>query len=254
MKSQLDLNFYIRYWNLEETRLVTTTHTSEVFQVIRGGERFILKILNEKGVQCELSSQEVLTTFDGAGMVQIVDSKDRGLLLEYIDGEKLSQLSKNGRDREAAYVISDLVNQMSEKETCHVKLHGIERQFLSLFQRAKESTNSQCLYFKTAKIAQELVDTERKVQLLHGDIHHDNILHSSKRGWLLVDPQAFYGERTYDLCNSFYNPDDFPDLVETKERIENLAELYAEKLRFDRLRILKFAYAFGGLSLSLIHI
>lgn len=101
---------------------------------------------------------------------------------------------------------------------------------------------------KTATVAQQLLDTESSKVLLHGDIHHTNILQSSDRGWLAIDPQPFYGEQTYDFANSFFNPDNMPDLVESKDRIREMASVYADRLKVSEKRILQFAFAHGGLS------
>ena len=43
--------------------------------------------------------------------------------------------------------------------------------------------------------------------VLHGDIHHDNILDFGKRGWLAIDPKRLQGERGFDYANLFCNPD-----------------------------------------------
>ena len=169
--------------------------------------------------------------------------------MEYVDGAKLSTLVSGGRDHEAANIICDVVDQIHRYSGIHPDVYDLKRQFQSLFVRAKsESTDS--VFYKTAKVTEELVASESNRKLLHGDIHHTNIMKSSKRGWLAIDPQSIYAERTYDVANSFFNPDNLPEIVETPNRIDALAQTFSERLKVDRKRILQFAYAHGGLSSS----
>lgn len=157
---------------------------------------------------------------------------------------------KEGHDLQAAHVICDVIDQLHQYSgTTPSDVYDLRRQFQSLLLRSKNE-NSDSIYFKTAKVAEHLIATEKNQRLLHGDIHHTNLLKSSVRGWLAIDPQSIYGERTYDVANSFFNPDDIPKIVETQNRIESLAEVFAERLQTDKKRVLQFAYAHGGLSSS----
>ena len=56
-------------------------------------------------------------------------------------------------------------------------------------------------------VAAELLASPRDVTVLHGDIHHGNILDFGARGWLAVDPKGLVGERGLDYANLFCNPD-----------------------------------------------
>jgi hypothetical protein len=46
----------------------------------------------------------------------------------------------------------------------------------------------------------------RDVVVLHGDMHHENILKFSSRGWLAIDPKGLVGERGFDYANIFCKP------------------------------------------------
>ena len=39
---------------------------------------------------------------------------------------------------------------------------------------------------------------QRDIAMLHGDLHHDNVLDGEHRGWRAIDPGTI-GERTFDL-------------------------------------------------------
>jgi streptomycin 6-kinase len=51
------------------------------------------------------------------------------------------------------------------------------------------------IFSLSAETAHALLAAPREITVLHGDIHHDNILHFGERGWLAIDPKGLIGER-----------------------------------------------------------
>ncbi|HKA75114.1 MAG TPA: aminoglycoside phosphotransferase family protein [Xanthobacteraceae bacterium] len=45
----------------------------------------------------------------------------------------------------------------------------------------------------------ELTPSPGERKLLHGDLHHDNILWDATRGWVAVDPKGVIGEPAYEF-------------------------------------------------------
>jgi streptomycin 6-kinase len=95
----------------------------------------------------------------------------------------------------------------------------------------------------------ELVASQGEQVLLHGDLHHYNILRAQRAPWLALDPKGVAGEREYEVGALLRNPFgllDWPDLAGvTARRIEQLAEL----LGFDRQRLAAWGMAQEMLSL-----
>jgi len=240
---------YLARWSLSSPTLLAQTKSSWVYKVRFQKAPAVLKVLTEAGIKFESASSQILKCYDGRGAVKLLESTEGALLLEHIDGSKLSDLVRYGQDREAAHIICDVLDQLHLEASTPDGVHDLERHFQSLFVRAKNE-NTDSIFQKTAKVAQELIKTESSKKLLHGDIHHSNILRSSTRGWLAIDPQGLYGEGTYDVANSFFNPDDLPEIVEMTERIRGLAQIFSDRLKLDPRRVLQFAYAHGGLSSS----
>jgi hypothetical protein len=42
----------------------------------------------------------------------------------------------------------------------------------------------------SATAASNLLKTQREIVVLHGDMHHGNVLHFGSRGWLAIDPRG----------------------------------------------------------------
>lgn len=82
---------------------------------------------------------------------------------------------------------------------------------------------------------------------LHGDLHHENIMFSS-RGWLVIDPVGLVGEVGFGAANMFYDPADRDDLCLDPRRIAQMADAFSRALDVDPRRLLDQAYAYGCLS------
>ena len=58
-----------------------------------------------------------------------------------------------------------------------------------------------------AATASSLLATQQDIVVLHGDMHHGNVLDFGARGWLAIDPKGLVGDRCFDYANMFCNPD-----------------------------------------------
>jgi streptomycin 6-kinase len=57
----------------------------------------------------------------------------------------------------------------------------------------------------------ELCASAPESVVLHGDLHHDNVLRSD-RSWLAIDPHGWVGDPGYDLGAILYNPPELSDV------------------------------------------
>ena len=86
--------------------------------------------------------------------------------------------------------------------------------------------------------------------LLHGDLHHENILAAERASWLAIDPKGVIGEPAYEtgalLRNRLPNLLDAPQAVRVlTRRIDQLSEM----LYFARARVRNWAMAQAVLSM-----
>src|SRR5690606_23152783 len=73
-----------------------------------------------------------------------------------------------------------------------------------------ELSISKKILIKARILRDELIATSHKTVLLHGDLHHDNILKNSD-GWVVIDPKGFIGDPVYEVAAFIRNP--IPDLL-----------------------------------------
>ena len=242
------LQDYCHKWNLFDVQFITSTFTSDVYKVRYQDSPAVLKLLNAIGKKSEANGALVLRYFDGNSAVRLLNSDLGAHLLEFVDGTKLSTVVASGNDTLATNIICDVVTELHRCSAAAPDcLLPMERNFRSLFVKARtEMVGS--IYWEGARLAEKLLATEQEARVLHGDIHHENIMNSSERGWLAIDPKYLFGERTYDIANAFYNPIGFAGLAESPEVIKYRCSIYSQRLKIESRRILQYAFAFGCLS------
>jgi streptomycin 6-kinase len=99
---------------------------------------------------------------------------------------------------------------------------------------------------KAERLFADLLGSMETPVLLHGDLHHWNILAADRQPWLAIDPKGIVGEPAYEVGALLRNKLDVaPDVSRlTARRIDQLAEA----LGFDRERLLGWCLAQAVLS------
>lgn len=91
---------------------------------------------------------------------------------------------------------------------------------------------------RASRLFDELCASAPSPVLLHGDLHHDNLLRAEREPWLAIDPHGLVGDPGFDAGPLLYNPD--PDdrdegvLALVPARIEQVAD--ALGMPVDRVR------------------
>jgi streptomycin 6-kinase len=94
----------------------------------------------------------------------------------------------------------------------------------------------------------ELLASSEPPVLLHGDLHHENILAAGRAPWLAIDPKGLAGEPAYEVGALLRNPPGvaaWPDLARIQAR---RVAILAETLGLDRERLLGWGLAQAVLS------
>jgi streptomycin 6-kinase len=95
----------------------------------------------------------------------------------------------------------------------------------------------------------ELASSMEAPVLLHGDLHHENILAGERLPWIAIDPQGVLGEPVYEVGAFLRNP--MPDLLQLpgwKEILEERVDAFSELMEIDRKRIAGWGFSQAVLS------
>lgn len=227
-------------WNLSKPVLLANTPTSHIFEVLREEEPLILKIFTELGMQDEGKSEEVLSIWNGCGAVQVIASDPSALLFEKLEDPNLYDFSERNQEDTATEIFVQIIqkihsvsipNKHSLPDLFHLlaPMQNFDHQQLLPFQRAFE-------------IGLDLLKTESRKVLLHGDLHHENVLRRKNGDYVCFDPKGFIGDPCYEIAAILRNPWAYPKISEDESTCIHRANTFSKLLNLPLDRILKFAF------------
>ncbi len=240
------LDQYLTKWNLRRDGVVIETGSSWLIPVRRVDFPAMLKFLKP---ECdEQRGADLLRYFGGDGAVFVIEADEAAVLMERAGGDvSLKAMALSGGDDKAAEILAEIVTKLHSPRDRPApgKLVRLRDWFRALFAREAESP----ILARCADVARRLLADEQEIVVLHGDLHHDNVLQSA-RGWLAIDPKGLIGERTYEVANLLGNPWPHGEIVHHSDRMRRLGAFYAGRLNLDLPRVLDFALAHAGLAAS----
>lgn len=238
-----ELRQALQRWELMEDGAPFQTPTSVLQRVrLKNGACAFLKLALCKE---ERQGAALLRWWQGEGAVRVLAQHGTLLLLEGACGVRsLSQMAQNGEDDAASRILCHVATRLHGRVAAHPpKLIPLSRCFHAL---ALAAATQGGIFQELSAIAHSLLAKPQQIVLLHGDLHHENVLDAGERGWLCIDPKGYLGERGFDHANIFCNPD-YPTATQP-ERFERRVQIVAEAARLEGHRLLSWIAAWAGLS------
>jgi streptomycin 6-kinase len=206
----------------------------------RDRQPVVLKVLAHSGN--EWSSGQVLDAFGGRGVVRVLDYADGAVLLErLLPGRTLAEEDLD--DDAATAIIAGVISRMSPgpppgaAPTVESWGQGFER------HAGQTEGVPDALVNLARSIYSELCASQAATRLLHGDLHHHNVVLDAQGGWLAIDPKGVVGELAYEVGAALRNPCERPALYGAPATIRNRVDHFARALHLDPWRILGWAFA-----------
>jgi streptomycin 6-kinase len=234
---------YLTRWRLLPDGESIVTPSSILVPVRHDGKPAMLKVAHGEE---ERRGAAVMVWWNGEGAAHVLAHEGDALLMERAPGgDMLIEFAQNGRDDEASRIICAAVARLHAPriQPLPETLVPLPRWFQELEPAA---TRHGGILHESAAAARQLLADPRETVVLHGDVHHGNILDFGDRGWLAIDPKGMLGERGFDYANTFCNPDD--DIATAPGRLARQASIIAEAANLDRNRLLQWILAYAGLS------
>ncbi|SCY04883.1 streptomycin 6-kinase [Nitrosospira sp. Nl5] len=235
-------NAYLDRWGLKPDGDPIVTYSSQLLPVLQGDIPAMLKVAVETE---EKFGGLLMSWWGGQGAARVLAHEGDALLMERAENNiLLADLARNGGDDEASRIICDAVAALHrQKGNPPFDLIPLAEWFEDLAPAAAEHGG---ILAACAATAGELLAAPREVVVLHGDVHHQNILDFGPRGWLAIDPKRLLGERGFDYVNLFCNPD--PETAVTPGRLARQVDVVVEAAGLERKRLLQWIVAWAGLS------
>src|SRR5207237_7326134 len=133
------------------------------------------------------------------------------LLLEYLEpGTMLSELAEQD-DTAATKVAAGILRQLWHGAPPDTDLQSLER-WCAAYDRSRsailqgDSGFPVKLFQRADATRAELLASTPAPTVLHGDLHHFNVLRAQRAAWLSIDPKGLAGDRCFDVCQFLRNP------------------------------------------------
>lgn len=205
------------------------------------GEEWVLKV----SVPHDEFSREIdaLKHFNGRGSARLIGAnpEEGWMLIErLLPGTRLVDVLN---EQQAIPIAVSVMQRLWAPVTESQLFIPLEEWLRSLKQLNAEASLQQLVSKKLRDFvmgrAEELLSNQGEPVLLHGDLHHYNILqHQSE--WLAIDPKGIIGEREFEIGAFLRNPFCVvEDPLETQELARNL-DWVIDLTSFNRERVLSW--------------
>ena len=242
MSAFAPLEGHLARWRLVPDGKPFETHSSWLCFVRRGSDAALLKVF--KPGSNEGPSARYFAVHGGNVTVRVLEGDGDAILVERITpGTPLTTLSLTGRDDEATEVICKTIERLQSSRADITGWPGHVEHEIQFQTRQVVPPLTPEIAARARSLFRQLDATQETRVLLHGDLHHDNILFDEKRGWLAIDPKGEVGELAYELAAPLRNPLDGPDVFMSKTQMDRRVRIYCERLNLDRERVLGWCFA-----------
>jgi streptomycin 6-kinase len=238
---------YADLWELIPIGKTLETPTSILHFVSYKMQPAVLKLF--KPNSDEKNSSRILAQYQGNGAVKVFRASEDAVLLERTNSARhLSDLVLENRDDQATNIFCEIAKKLhaSQYETDIAEpVASLDRVFDST--AADDQIIPSETRRKARKIYRWLCDTQKSPVLLHGDLHHDNILYDDARGWLSIDPKGYIGEAEFEVAAFLKNPKHnryFSD----KNIINQRIAVIIKSMNLNATRIILWSYCYYVIS------
>jgi len=237
---------YLKRWELMPDGEPIITRSSRLLPVRSGDLPAMLKIAL---IDEERIGGLLMKWWGGHGAARVMAHDENAILIERAEeSTSLADFARN-RDDDASRVICAVLAQLHAPRGRQPPSALIDlTEWFEPLRAAAEARGG--LFSSAASTASELLQTPQDIVVLHGDMHHGNVLNFGQRGWLAIDPKGLIGERYFDFANIFCNPDDA--MATMPGRVSRQARVIAEAAHLERNRLLAWVVAWAGLSAAFL--
>lgn len=241
---------YMRKWRLIPDGQVIQTPTSSLFPAVRGGEPLMLKIIKEDGD--EQNSCTALRHYHGRGAVKVFEHTDDAFVMQRAAaGSTLVAFRQEHGDAKATDIVADVLTKLHgaavPKTLPNLPKLNVLRSAFAAVQEIDQPVLSQPLLAFAEALFDKLIASSGLQTVLHGDLHHENVLFDLDCGWLAIDPKGFIGDPIYDCSALFKNPLNDQEVADERCILSRVKILQA-RLGYPFERILEWAFVHCVLS------
>jgi streptomycin 6-kinase len=228
---------------------------------------YVAPVLLEDGTEVVLKAgiphEELLTeiaalqVYEGCGVARLLqsDAEQGVFLLERLrPGTVLTTLADEVHDEEATSIAASVMRSLWKSAPSNSTFPTVT-EWAQGMQRLRSHFGGGVGPFPVRLVEEaeglftDLLASMAPPVLLHGDLHHDNILSAERAPWLAIDPKGLIGEPAYEVGALLRNL--WPErhrLSNPARILERRLSILSEELDLDRERLRGWAMAQAVLS------
>lgn len=191
----------------------------------QSGNEVVLKVPDDDSEE-KLAGSTLLAFSNHGGVTILNHDEPTGAILmpRLHPGTTLDTSGLN--DLQQVEVCSDVIRRLRQAQT--VEAMSLDRWYRDLWNAPPDE-----LVPEAQSIARRLIDTTTRQTLLHGDLHHFNILRNGDE-WVAIDPKGVLGDPAFEITGFMRNPiGRTPDADGMSQRIQRFHECLGDPI--DRL-------------------
>ena len=229
-------------WNLSHLKAFSNLTYNYVLSGYQNGN---VPVVLKVGIENDLLQKEaeMLRFFADYGAVTLIDSCDGALLLQRcVPGYSLTNYFPNNEEESVeiiAKVIKKLHSASPKKNVCAVT--PLRELLNDLYQ---PSNIAEKYIAKARDFSEFLLKTTIENVIMHGDLHHDNVIYDEAiQSWKVIDPAGVIGDPTYEYTSFMINPiDKIWKCDNALSIIENRIQKFARIADVDPLRLRQWTF------------
>jgi len=238
---------YEKKWDIKVSPPFDLNYNYVAPALRKDGSMAVLKIGFPKDTEFQ-SEIEALKIFNGNVMCSLLESDQTNatILIERVaPGDPVSSIDD---DDEATRIIARLATKLHKplpadhSFSTPQDLATALTDYLNRYQDSGPLPSG--LVKKAANLFDYLISSSSTPVLVHGDLHHFNVLSSEEHGWRAIDPKGIAAEPAYDVGAMIRNPyEDLKHINDLKPLVARRIAILAEELEVDSQRITQWCFA-----------
>lgn len=194
----------------------------------------------------EINALEYYQGIESAVSLMDCDIDQGALLLERIlPGHNLTSLTD---DQEATRIAAESMLALRQSPPAGNDFPTMEKWCQGFFRyninfRGRGGPLPETLFDKAFRLVRDLLGSSQDQYLLHGDLHHSNLLFREDGSWVVIDPKGVIGEFACEVGPYLFNP--IPDLIHQPNLVEILTrrlQILEEITGLDRHRLAGWSF------------
>lgn len=227
-----EVNIYAQKWALSRLEVINDDRESCVLKAIskQYGNVILKKRETVKVIEDEFNT---LAEYNGRHFCKVyeVDLENGILLEEQIQPgtELMKETSIEQRLAVFCSIYKELHIEPTNQYQYSTYYDWVKKS--ARYIKTREDHKELCTHMKKAEeICKELMSLYPRKMLLHGDLHHYNILQNDHNGYTLIDPKGVIGDPIFDLPRFLLNEMEEEVNQELFEKINYVITVIGDKL------------------------